>query len=203
MTNFDIQNDKIIVEWIFTDATEAWQIVKKLYNDWFLKTVYVWFWNEVRNSENWKIIESAELREISFVPIPANPNALSVEKMAKAVELWIIKSDDDDIPFTAKDAENENQNEWETQTDWEWEKEQKDSDILIFEELRKIQNQINDLKILLTENQKFFDTLANWKAFLSDNNEDDNSNTKVEENYKQFLQNLNKNISNSLFELKK
>ena len=193
MTKFTVEDNAIIVEGIFTEDTEAWRIAKSLYNSWFLKTVSVWFGNEKRNNENWKIIEEAELREISFVPVPANPNALAVDKMAKAVELWFIKSNDDEIPFSQKSDANESESDTE----------KKDDEILILDEIRAARAEISEIKELLIENQKFFDTLANWKAFLSETNknEDDNS-QKVEENYKQFLQNLNKNISNSLFELK-
>ena len=170
------EEDKVIVEGVFTDVTEAWQLAKKLYNSGFLKTVSVWFKVLRRNQDNYKIIEQAELYEISFVPVPANPNALSLETRSKAVKLWLIKE---------VEEENEENQEENTQ-----------------EDIKAIKEELKEIKNLLIENQKFFDTLADSKAFIVNMEDDNSEKNQVKENYKNFLQNLNKNISNSLFELK-
>jgi phage head maturation protease len=43
-----------------------------------LKTVSVGFIPKERDPENQRIITRAELLEVSFVPVPCNPNALSL-----------------------------------------------------------------------------------------------------------------------------
>jgi phage head maturation protease len=45
-----------------------------------LKTVSVGFIPLKRNDQDYKIIEKAELLEVSFVAVPANPNAISMDK---------------------------------------------------------------------------------------------------------------------------
>jgi len=93
MTKIYKEGKNLIVEWIFTEKTEMWKMCKELYNAWFLKTVSVWFIVKQRLEENRKIIEKAELLEVSFVAIPCNPNAVSLDKkiLEKWFELGILK----------------------------------------------------------------------------------------------------------------
>lgn len=86
MTKIYKEGKNLIVEWVFTEKTEMWKMCKELYNAWFLKTVSVWFIVKQRHEENRKIIEKAELLEVSFVAIPCNPNAVSLDK--KILEKW-------------------------------------------------------------------------------------------------------------------
>ena len=95
MTKIYKEWKKLIVEWIFTDKTEMWKICKDLYNAWFLKTVSVWFIVKKRLDEDRTIIEKAELLEVSFVAVPCNPNAVSLDKkiLEKWFELGILKKE--------------------------------------------------------------------------------------------------------------
>lgn len=86
MTKIYKEGKNLIVEWVFTEKTEMWKMCKELYNAWFLKTVSVWFIVKQRHEENRKIIEKAELLEVSFVAIPCNPKAVSLDK--KILEKW-------------------------------------------------------------------------------------------------------------------
>jgi len=45
-----------------------------------LKSVSVGFIPTKRNDEDYKIIEKAELLEVSFVAVPCNPNAISMDQ---------------------------------------------------------------------------------------------------------------------------
>ena len=95
MTKIYKEWKNLIVEWIFTEKTEMWKICKDLYNAWFLKTVSVWFIVKKRLDEDRTIIEKAELLEVSFVAVPCNPNAVSLDKkiLEKWFELGILKKE--------------------------------------------------------------------------------------------------------------
>ena len=95
MTKIYKEWKNLIVEWIFTEKTEMWKICKDLYNAWFLKTVSVWFIVKKRLDEDRAIIEKAELLEVSFVAVPCNPNAVSLDKkiLEKWFELGILKKE--------------------------------------------------------------------------------------------------------------
>lgn len=80
-TKVYIEGVQVIVEGIFA-ATEAGQYVRKLYDDGILKTVSVGFIPKERQGN---VITKAELLEVSFVPVPANPEALSMAKAMQAV----------------------------------------------------------------------------------------------------------------------
>lgn len=60
--------------------TQKAQEIRSLYEDGILRTVSVGFIPKERNGN---IITKAELLEISFVPIPANPDAMAIAKMNK------------------------------------------------------------------------------------------------------------------------
>jgi len=78
-TDIYVENEKLVVEWVFA-TTELAQDVRKLYDGGFIKTVSVWFIPKERDQKNSNIITKAELLEVSFVPVPCNPNALSLWK---------------------------------------------------------------------------------------------------------------------------
>lgn len=78
-TEIYVENEKLVVEWVFA-TTELAQDVRKLYDGGFIKTVSVWFIPKERDQKNSNIITKAELLEVSFVPVPCNPNALSLWK---------------------------------------------------------------------------------------------------------------------------
>ena len=124
-TKIYVENNALIVEWIFA-WTKSWQQLRQLYEEWILKTVSVWFIVKERDANDKKIITKAELLELSFVPVPCNPNALSLSKdvLDACIENGMIKeineNDDtscmeqdtvDEINSIVNDDENENQEE--------------------------------------------------------------------------------------------
>ena len=80
------------LKWVFSKTNPLWILAKDLYNEWMLKTVSVWFIPLKRNDKDFKIIEKAELLEVSFVAVPCNPNAVSLDekKFNEAVEKGLI-----------------------------------------------------------------------------------------------------------------
>ena len=124
-TKIYVENNALIVEWVFA-WTKSWQQLRQLYEEWILKTVSVWFIVKERDANDKKIITKAELLELSFVPVPCNPNALSLSKdvLDACIENGMIKeineNDDtscmeqdtvDEINSIVNDDENENQEE--------------------------------------------------------------------------------------------
>lgn len=79
-TNIKIEGQSVVVEGVFAD-TEEGQYARKLYDDGMLNTVSVGFIIKERMAN---VITKAELLEISFVPVPANPEAERVERSIKA-----------------------------------------------------------------------------------------------------------------------
>lgn len=78
-TDIKIEDKKMIIKGVFA-STDSGQKLRKLYDDGIIKTVSVGFIAKERNDENPDEIEKAELLELSFVSVPANPNALSLAK---------------------------------------------------------------------------------------------------------------------------
>lgn len=120
-TNVFVENEKLVVEWVFA-TTELAQDVRKLYDGGFIKTVSVGFIPKERDPQHSNIITKAELLEVSFVPVPCNPNALSLWKeivddlISKG---WIIKENEpeenDDQPESTPNEEvdqNVTNEEW-------------------------------------------------------------------------------------------
>jgi HK97 family phage prohead protease len=86
-TKVYVENKKLIVEGKFApaDANPFAEQVKKLYDEKIIKTVSVGFIGvefETKKQNNMDIFvwTKAELLELSFVPVPANPEALSLMK---------------------------------------------------------------------------------------------------------------------------
>lgn len=100
-TNVYIEWSQLIVEWNFASTYSA-QTVRKLYDEWVLKTVSVGFIAKERDANDRNIITRAELLELSFVPVPCNPNALTLWK--EVLEDLISKG------FIIKESDNTNQN---------------------------------------------------------------------------------------------
>lgn len=82
-----------IAEGIFAKGTEKADICRTLYNQGFIKTVSIGFIAKQRASTDRNVITNAEMLEFSFVAVPANPEALSLDgkMLQKGIELWIIK----------------------------------------------------------------------------------------------------------------
>lgn len=71
------QDGKIIASGVFA-RTQFAQEVRSLYDDGILRTVSVGFIPKDRDGKN---ITAAELLELSFVPVPANPEAVSLRRV--------------------------------------------------------------------------------------------------------------------------
>lgn len=145
MTKIYKEWKNLIVEWVFTEKTEMWKTCKELYNTGFLKTVSVGFIVKQRQEEDKKIIEKAELLEVSFVAVPCNPHAVSLDKkiLEKWFELWILEKEVSDL------------------TEF-WELSEKELEIVskFTEKIENLEKRIDSLEKTQQENQKIFDTLA-------------------------------------------
>lgn len=86
---------KTIAEWVFAKGVEKAELIRTLYNQWFIKTVSIWFIPLRRDDEDRTIISKSEMLEFSFVAVPANPEALSLDGKVyqKCIDLWIIKEE--------------------------------------------------------------------------------------------------------------
>ena len=162
VTKIYFENNQMVIEGIFTDKTEAWRIAQSLYQDGFLKTVSVGFLIKSRNEDNNKIIERKELYEISWVGVPCNPNATSLDGKTyqKGLELGIIK-----------EIQEENQEDIVVPVTQEQVKE-------LNEKMDKILDMLNGKSV---ENEKKFENFEQ----------------------KEFLQELNRSISEKLKDMKK
>lgn len=77
VTNLEVKDKQVVVSGIFAN-TESGQLARQLYDDGILKAVSVGFIPKDRTGNT---ITKAELLEISFVSVPANPDALSLSKI--------------------------------------------------------------------------------------------------------------------------
>jgi len=136
-----INNGKqLIVKGVFA-STEAGQTARQLYDEGILKTVSVWFiplerWDGAERH----IIKRAELLELSFVPVPCNPNALDIMKemkelQEKGIQYWILVKEEE-TPETPE------QKTLESKVD------------LIIEKMWIIENQITEIKWFLVSKKE-------------------------------------------------
>lgn len=86
------------LKWVFSKSNPLWVLARNLYMEWMLKTVSVGFIPLKRNELDYKIIEKAELLEVSFVAVPCNPNAVSLDQKIyeEAVSKWLIVEQNDE-----------------------------------------------------------------------------------------------------------
>ncbi len=80
------------LKWVFSQSNPLWILARNLYQEGMLKSVSVGFIPLKRNELDYKIIEKAELLEVSFVAVPCNPNAISLDQKIydEAVSKWLI-----------------------------------------------------------------------------------------------------------------
>lgn len=88
VTDLRIEGDSVIAKGVFA-RTEEGQKARVLYEDGILKTVSVGFMVKNRDGNT---ITSAELLELSFVPVPSNPDAIDARKRVKEFKAMMIKS---------------------------------------------------------------------------------------------------------------
>lgn len=81
----EIVDGNVVVTGVFANTFFA-QEVRQLFEDGFLRTVSVGFIPKQRDPEDPSIITEAELLEISFVPVPSNPEALTVRSLEKKMD---------------------------------------------------------------------------------------------------------------------
>jgi len=86
-TDAKIVDGQLIIKGVFA-KTEAGQYVRQLYDDGIIKTVSVGFIVKERNGN---VITKQELLEVSFVPVPANPEALAIAKALEAGKAFETK----------------------------------------------------------------------------------------------------------------
>lgn len=83
---------------VFSKTNPLGVLARNLYNEGMLKSVSVGFIPLQRNANDYKIIEKAELLEVSFVAVPCNPNAISLDGKLydEAVQKGLIKAVDEE-----------------------------------------------------------------------------------------------------------
>lgn len=108
------EGTKTIAEWVFAKGVEKAEILRTLYNQGMVKTVSIWFIPNERDPKDNATITKSEMLEFSFVAVPANPEAISLDGKTyqKALDLWIIeeeeldKGNDMDIMEELKEVKN-------------------------------------------------------------------------------------------------
>lgn len=86
----------MIIEGVFSKSNPLGVLLADLYDEGMVKTVSVGFIPKQRQEDNRRIITSAELLELSFVAVPCNPNALSLDQkqlMKKGIEAGILQEE--------------------------------------------------------------------------------------------------------------
>jgi len=131
-TSIYMENNKLIVEWVFS-KTEKGIMFNKLYNEWFLKGVSVWYITKEIDPLNSSVILKQELIELSFVAVPCNPEAISLDKKdleKYTKEGWLRINTTEELDDKKKEEEKEEG--------------EKESDIII-KKLEKVSNALNDM----------------------------------------------------------
>ena len=90
-TDISVKDNQLVIEGVFSQANPLWKLLSDLYEEWMVKTVSVWFIPTKRQADNAKIITNAELLELSFVAVPCNPNALSLDQKQLLEENWMLE----------------------------------------------------------------------------------------------------------------
>jgi len=85
---------------VFSKSNPLGVLLADLYDEGMVKTVSVGFIPKQRQEDNRRIITSAELLELSFVAVPCNPNALSLDQkqlMKKGIEAGILQEEKSEL----------------------------------------------------------------------------------------------------------
>lgn len=97
-----LENGNLVIEGRFA-PTEFGQQIRKLYDLQMVNTVSVGF---IPKEMNGNVITKSELLEVSVVPVPANPQAISLRQLQEAgVELEMLKVKGLDFGMEIKDTE--------------------------------------------------------------------------------------------------
>ena len=95
-TKIWVEDGKLVIEGVFSKSNPLGVLLADLYDEGMVKTVSVGFIPKQRQEDNRRIITSAELLELSFVAVPCNPNALSLDQkqlMKKGIEAGILQEE--------------------------------------------------------------------------------------------------------------
>jgi len=89
-TQIYIKDHQLVIEGVFSSSNPLWVLLADLYEEGMIKSVSVWFIPKSRDKGDSKIITEAELLELSFVAVPCNPNALSLDQKSLLENFWMI-----------------------------------------------------------------------------------------------------------------
>ena len=105
------EGTKTIAEWVFAKDVEKADLIRTLYSQGFIKTVSIGFIAKKRDDKDRSTITKSEMLEFSFVAVPANPEALSLDGKIyqKCLDQGIIKE-------VKEDEEKEEKKEFTTET---------------------------------------------------------------------------------------
>ena len=140
-TSIYIKNNQLVIEGVFSSSNPLGRLLADLYEEGMIKSVSVWFIPKQRDENDLKIITEAELLELSFVAVPCNPNALSLDQKQLLENFWLIKNEE------TSDSSSLEKIDWgEGVNDFTI-----DSDIIKSEEIttKDVFNLLNDIKQLL------------------------------------------------------
>jgi len=178
---------KTIAEWVFAKGIEKAELIRSLYNQWFVKTVSIWFIPKQRDDKDSDIISKSEMLEFSFVAVPANPEALSLDwkTYQKCIDLWLVKEVEKKIDFTFLWNLSEIELEIASKIYEKFEDKIKELQLIKETEIdtKDILNNINLLR------DDFSEMKAGLKTF-ADDKEKENNNVKLRELGKEFQKSL-------------
>ena len=136
-TSIYVMDNQLIIEWVFSESNPLGKLLADLYDEGMVKTVSVWFIPKSRDESNKRIITSAELLELSFVAVPCNPNALSLDQKQLLEENWMLEKS----PSFSGTKKSENSSDLsDDNIDNSWENSISNKEII---------NTLNDIKALL------------------------------------------------------
>lgn len=107
-TKIWIEDWRLIIEGVFSKSNPLGILLADLYDEGMVKTVSVGFIPKQRQEDNRRIITSAELLELSFVAVPCNPEALSLDQkelMQKGIEAGILQLEKKEEPEQKSELE--------------------------------------------------------------------------------------------------
>ncbi|MDO4713853.1 MAG: HK97 family phage prohead protease [bacterium] len=107
-TRIGVEDGKLIIEGVFSKSNPLGVLLADLYDEGMVKTVSVGFIPKQRQEDNRRIITSAELLELSFVAVPCNPEALSLDQkelMQKGIEAGILQLEKKEEPEQKSELE--------------------------------------------------------------------------------------------------
>lgn len=148
-TDVRFDGTSMIVKGTFAsaEANPKAQQLRKLYEEGIVKTVSVGFIPLERDPYNPSVITRAELLELSFVPVPANPEALDVMKRCGVDVETFSKKDEDKKKFDTKEAFSE-----------------------VIQTLGKISRDVEEVKKIVADGKAYSDTEKEAKEALQEVN---------------------------------